>query len=159
MLPIHLPSPDLALPAGHVLVPLPFAAAPGVQEPTTTTDTPSGGATPGPSGTQTQAPQQPPQGMPSMCAGDGNMIWFLLLGFGLMYLMVLRPDQKRRKEQQALLASVKVGDRVVTLGGMHGEVASLTEKEVTLRVDSVRMTFDRTAIGRVVRDDAAAKGK
>jgi preprotein translocase subunit YajC len=73
---------------------------------------------------------------------------------GLMYFMVLRPEQKRRKEQQNLLSSVKQGDRVVTLGGMHGIVTKLTEKTVTLRVDSVHMVFDRVAIARVERDES-----
>jgi preprotein translocase subunit YajC len=66
----------------------------------------------------------------------------------------MRPESKRRKEQQAMLAAVKVGDRVVTLGGMHGVVAALAEKTLTLRVDTVKVTIDRTAIARVERDEA-----
>ncbi|MBX3463809.1 MAG: preprotein translocase subunit YajC [Planctomycetes bacterium] len=90
---------------------------------------------------------------------DGNMLFFLGLAMALMYFMAIRPENRRRKEQQAMLAAVKVGDRVVTLGGMHGEVAALDEKTVTLRVDATRMTFDRTAITRVVRDEAPAAGR
>jgi preprotein translocase subunit YajC len=77
----------------------------------------------------------------------------------IMYFMVIRPDQKRRKEQQNLLASVKVGDRVVTVGGLHGVVAKLAEKTVTLKIDAVQATFDRVAIARVEREDAPAQGK
>jgi preprotein translocase subunit YajC len=87
---------------------------------------------------------------------EGPTIWMMAGVFLLMWLLVMRPEQKRRKEQQALLSAVKVGDTVVTLGGMHGTISSLTDKTVTLRVDTVKMTFDRTAISRVVRDDAPA---
>jgi preprotein translocase subunit YajC len=128
----------------------------GPQEPSTAPDTPSG---PGPQGTgdvKVPGPPGPAPGGP--CAGDSNMFLFLGLGLALMYFLVMRPENKRRKEQQAMLAAVKVGDRVVTLGGMHGVVAGLDEKTLTLRVDTVKMTFDRTAIARVVRDEPAAAG-
>jgi preprotein translocase subunit YajC len=98
--------------------------------------------------------QQPSGAPPGMC---GTEIWYMLPAMLLiMYFMVLRPESKRRKQQQALLTSIKQGDRVVTLGGMHGVVAKLTEKTVTLRVDTLMMTFDRVAITRVERDDAAS---
>lgn len=134
-------------------VPLAFAAFP--QQPTTTSDKPvsgaPGAATSGTStGTQTPGPAAPAQ---QPC---GMEMWIMMPAMLLiMYFMVLRPDQKRRKELAALLASIKVGDRVVTTGGMHGVVAKLTEKTVTLRVDTLQMTFDRVAIARVERDDLA----
>jgi preprotein translocase subunit YajC len=77
----------------------------------------------------------------------------------IMYFMVIRPDQKRRKDQQNLLAAVKVGDRVVTVGGLHGVIAKLADKTVTLKIDGVQATFDRVAIARVERDDASAQTK
>ena len=67
-----------------------------------------------------------------------------------------RAEQKRRKQQTSLLASIKQGDNVVTASGMHGVVSRMTEKTVTLRVDTIEMTFDRTAVGRIVRDEADA---
>jgi preprotein translocase subunit YajC len=138
-------------------VPVPFAAAvPGVQEPKAAPDTPAG---PGPGDSGTQVPGGPgpggPQQPPPPCA-DSTTLWIMGGGLLLMWFLVMRPEQKRRKEQQAMLASIKAGDTVVTLGGMHGVVASVADKTVTLRVDAVKMTFDRTAIARVVRDEAPA---
>ena len=92
----------------------------------------------------------------SPCGGE--MIWMMPLFLGLMYFMIFRPEQKRRKQQQALLAAIKVGDHVVMLSGMHGDVISLTEKTVTVRVDSIAMTFDRSAVGRIDRDEETAAG-
>ena len=76
----------------------------------------------------------------------------------LMYFFMIRPEQKRKKEQQNLLASIKQGDAVVTISGMHGEVSSLTDATVTLRVDTVHMTFDRSAVARIVREEGAEGG-
>ncbi|MFY9345722.1 MAG: preprotein translocase subunit YajC, partial [Planctomycetota bacterium] len=84
-----------------------------------------------------------------------EMLIYMGVFLALMYFMVMRPEQKRKKEQQALLSSVKQGDRVVTTAGMHGVITKLTDKTVTLRVDTVQITFDRAAIARVERDDAA----
>ncbi|HEB54154.1 MAG TPA: preprotein translocase subunit YajC [bacterium] len=88
------------------------------------------------------------------------MMWMMPLFLVLMYFFMIRPEQKRRKEQQELLSSIKVGDRVVTLSGLHGTVSALTEKTVTLRVDSIDMEHDRSAVARIVRDeDSGAAGR
>ncbi|MCB9879513.1 MAG: preprotein translocase subunit YajC [Planctomycetes bacterium] len=84
-------------------------------------------------------------------------MWMLPAMLVVMWLFVMRPEQKRRKEQQALLSSIKVGDKVVTAGGMHGVVGKLDEKTVSLRIGSTEVTFDRTAIARVERADGAPK--
>jgi preprotein translocase subunit YajC len=150
------------------LVPIAFAPTHSVstllpQEPATT-DKPAPanpGAAPAPTGVPgtpgTQAPQQP-GGQPQQPCGTEMWIMMpaLLL---LMYFMVIRPESRRRKEQQTLLSSIKVGDRVVTMGGMHGTIAKLTEKTVTLRVDTLHVEFDRTAVARVERGDASAPAK
>ncbi len=126
------------------------------QEPATTDKPAPTSPSTGGTGTTTgvPAPQQP-AGQPQQPCGMEMWIMMpaLLL---LMYFMVMRPEQKRRKEQQALLGSIKQGDRVVTAGGMHGTVTKLTDKTVTLRVDSVQMVFDRVAVARIERDDASA---
>jgi preprotein translocase subunit YajC len=113
---------------------------------------------PGPAGTPgTPGTQQPmPSGQPQQPCGGPEMFLYLPVFLLLMYFMVMRPEQKRRKEQQNLLSSVKQGDRVVTIGGMHGVITKLSEKTVTLRADDVQMTFDRTAIARVERGETPA---
>jgi preprotein translocase subunit YajC len=71
--------------------------------------------------------------------------------FAIMYFIVIRPQQKQKKEREALLAAIKKGDRVVTTSGIHGTVSGLDEHTVILRVsDQVKLTFDRAAIGRIV---------
>lgn len=143
------------------LVPLPFVSFP--QEPSSA-EKPVSGA-PGAAGATTgtgdpgkpgAAGTQQPSGAPP-CMGGTEMYIMLPAMLLIMYFMVLRPESRRRKDQQALLSSIKQGDRVVTVGGMHGVVAKLAEKTVTLRIDNLMMTFDRVAIARVERDDAGAQ--
>ena len=91
----------------------------------------------------------PPSG-----SGPGSVVTQLLFFaaiFAIFYFLLIRPQQKQKKERERMLASIKKGDRVVTSSGMHGTVVGLNEHTVTLRVaDQVKLEFDRSAIGRVV---------
>lgn len=90
-------------------------------------------------------------------AGGGNgggimSVLPLMIGmFAIMYFLIIRPQQKQRKDREALLAAVKKGDRVVTSSGIYGTVVGLSENTVTLKVaEQVKLEFERSAIGRIV---------
>ncbi len=89
--------------------------------------------------------------------GGGNgggilQILPLMIGmFAIMYFLIIRPQQKQRRERESLLRAIKKGDRVVTSGGLYGTVVGLSEHTVTLKVaDQVKLEFERSAIGRIV---------
>lgn len=63
-------------------------------------------------------------------AGSFQMIIPLVLVFAVMYFLVIRPQNKRMKEQQAMQSSIKIGDSVATSGGLIGRVVKLEEREV-----------------------------
>lgn len=81
--------------------------------------------------------------------------------FGLfIYFMLIRPQSKERKKFEALLASIKKNDRVVTKGGIIGTVASVRDDEMTLKVDessNTKITFRRDAIAHVLSKDTPAE--
>lgn len=82
----------------------------------------------------------------------------LILIFGVMYLMLIRPQQKRAREAQEMIARLKVGDPVVTIGGLHGIVEELGDGWVDLLVNpDLVLRYKRTSIGEVLADpdDAA----
>jgi preprotein translocase subunit YajC len=80
-----------------------------------------------------------------------TQVMFFAAIFAIFYFLLIRPQQKQKKEREAMLGSVKKGDRVVTTSGLHGTVVGLGENTVTLKVaDSVRLDFDRSALGRIV---------
>jgi preprotein translocase subunit YajC len=78
--------------------------------------------------------------------------WVSLLPFALMigifYLLVLMPMRRRQKKVQEFQSSLKVGDRVITTGGIYGTISKLDEKSVHLQIaDKVRIEIARAAIG------------
>ncbi|HZG87015.1 preprotein translocase subunit YajC [Paenibacillus sp.] len=92
-------------------------------------------------------------------AGQGNVLMSLLpfvLMFAIFYFLLIRPQQKRAKTRNMMLANVKKGDKVVTIGGLHGKIVELTDDTMVLLVnDSTRMTFNRSAIDSVVSSAAS----
>lgn len=80
----------------------------------------------------------------------GNMPQFILLGGILMvfYLFMIRPQQRRQKEQRTFLEKMKKGTPVVTIGGIHGKIHEVTDNTVTLEMDNkgTKMTFSKGAI-------------
>ena len=137
-----------------VLLPVSFQNPDPSKYPATDTSTASGAAGVPPGTATTGVPAGGPPAQQPSCVDTPTL---MMMGglFLMMYLLVLRPESKRRKEAQQMLASIKQGDRVVTTGGMHGVVAVLNDTTITLRIDAMMVTFDKSAIARVLRDDAA----
>ena len=66
------------------------------------------------------------------------------------YFLLYRPQKQAQKKRDAMLAALKVGDEIITLGGMHGKITAIDEKTVTLRAaDNVNIVFERSAISAV----------
>jgi preprotein translocase subunit YajC len=79
-----------------------------------------------------------------------TIIMFGIL-FVVMWVVMIRPQQKRQKELKARQESLKVGDKVITIGGIHASVNSISEKTVSLRVaDNTFVKYDRSAIATVL---------
>jgi preprotein translocase subunit YajC len=97
-------------------------------------------------------------------ASGGSSIWVTLLPFVLMfvifYFLLIRPQQKKSRERAAMLRALNKGDKVTTIGGLHGTIDQITDDTVVLKVNDVtRLTFDRSAINAIVARAAEAKGK
>lgn len=77
----------------------------------------------------------------------------LILFFALFYFLLIRPQQKRQKAIQQMQANLQKGDKVITIGGLHGIIDSLDENTVVIRAgDGSRLTYDRAAIREVVNE-------
>jgi preprotein translocase subunit YajC len=98
---------------------------------------------------QNASPQ--PQG------GGINFMVMIALMFAIFYFLLIRPQAKKTKEHQAMLAALQVGDRVVTSGGMHGEIKAITPDVVTIKVDDkTKIKVDRAAIARKLQVEQTA---
>jgi preprotein translocase subunit YajC len=85
--------------------------------------------------------------------GLGSIIPLILM-FVLFYFLLIRPQQKRTKAVQQMQNELKKGDKIVTIGGLHGFVDSIDENKAVIKCgDGSRLTFDRNAI-REVTDSA-----
>src|SRR2546423_6723326 len=102
---------------------------------------------------QQASPAGPPQ--PSMLTSLLPFVFMIVI----FYFLLIRPQQRRQKEHQRLLSSLKTGDRVVTSGGIHGLIANVKDTTVLLKVaDNVKIEVDKSAISNVARStETAAK--
>ena len=84
----------------------------------------------------------------------GTLLPFLLI-IVIFYFFLIRPQNKKQKETQKMLDALKKGDKVITIGGIHGTVSSVKEKTVIVKVDDdCKLEFNRTAISSVELTEA-----
>ncbi|MEV4121425.1 preprotein translocase subunit YajC [Micromonospora sp. NPDC049645] len=84
-------------------------------------------------------------------AGGFTPILMIALLFGVMYFMMIRPQQKRRREAEAMQSNLGPGDEVVTIGGLYGTVTGIEDDTVLIEVaPGVQTRYARPAIARVV---------
>lgn len=88
--------------------------------------------------------------------GDQAMIYQVVMWVGIIgvfYFFMIRPQQKKAKEQKALLGNLKKGDSVVTIGGIHAKVFTVDETIVVLELDKgVKLTVEKSAISRTIAE-------
>ncbi len=84
--------------------------------------------------------------------GKNWILPVVIFGFVIFYYFVIvRPQSKKEKEIKNRLNNLQKGDKVVTIGGIHGKISSIKEGEVVLKVDSnTEITFEKTAIARFI---------
>lgn len=79
-----------------------------------------------------------------------TLLGFMLLMFAGFYFLIIRPQQKRQKQQQNMLADLKRGDRIITIGGIYGAIEAIDEKSLVIKTES-------GALLRLVRGGVAMK--
>lgn len=97
------------------------------------------------------APAASALGAPGQPGGLMSFLPFILM-FGVIYFLMIRPQQKKAKEMQAMLAQLKHGDEVVTSSGLLGKITGITDRVVTLEVaDNVRVKMMKSQVAQVVK--------
>ena len=93
---------------------------------------------------------------PAPGAGGGlGMLLPILLFIPLLYLLMIRPQQKKQKQWQHMLAGIKSGDRVTTAGGIRGVILSIKDDSIIIRVapDNLKLEVAKSAIASVTTQD------
>lgn len=77
--------------------------------------------------------------------------WPILLMVVIFYFLLWRPQKKQQKERASLLGSLKKGQKIVTIGGIYGEIVELDDEKVKVQVsEKIELTFARTAVANVL---------
>jgi len=81
-----------------------------------------------------------------------------LLLIPVLYLVMIRPQQKRQKQWQAMLGSIKAGDRVTTAGGIRGIILSIKDDTIIIRVapDNLKLEVAKNAIASVTTEESSS---
>ncbi len=91
--------------------------------------------------------------------GMGSTIMMIILMIAIFYFLMIRPENKRKKQAEEMRNSLKKGDWLTTIGGVYGRVVSITDRTVVIETseDRVRVEFLKSAIGQVgTLDEQAA---
>ena len=91
-------------------------------------------------------------------AGMGSTVFMLVMMIAIMYFVMIRPENKRKKEAEEMRAAVKKGDKVVTIGGITGTVVDVKDNKFVLETgaDQVRIEFEKWALSS---NETAAEAK
>lgn len=94
-------------------------------------------------------------------AQGGNMFMTIAMFgavFAIFYFMIIRPQNKKQKAMQKMLSEIRKGDKVVTIGGIHGLVHAVKDSTVVLKVDdAARLEFSKSAIATVLNKGEAVE--
>ncbi|MCK4409680.1 MAG: preprotein translocase subunit YajC [Candidatus Eisenbacteria sp.] len=79
--------------------------------------------------------------------GGTSMLIMLVAIFAIFYFLMIRPESKRRKERQAMMDSLSRGDKIVTIGGLYGEIQDVHDDRLVIRIaDDLKVEVAKTAI-------------
>lgn len=89
-------------------------------------------------------------------SSSGQLLSFivpLIIMFAVFYFLLIRPQKKKQNTRNNMLNALQKGDKIVTIGGLHGTILELTDDTVVLRVNDVtKLTFERSAISHQVKE-------
>ncbi len=88
--------------------------------------------------------------------GGSGILFIIVIAFLLLWLIVVRPQRKRQNQQQQMIGDLRVGDEVLTAGGIYGTISRLDEDQVTVRIaPKTEVLVARRAIAGVTREPEA----
>jgi len=82
----------------------------------------------------------------------GGIMIPMMLMLVMMYFVMIRPQQKKQKEQASMIDNLKIGDEIITSGGIHGIVSNKSDRTVTVKVqDGVKIKFEKASVTQVFK--------
>ncbi len=110
--------------------------------------------------TVAQATAMAPQGAGGEQGSPLGLFVPLILMFVVLYLFMIRPAQKKQKEKDRMISALKKGDRIVTSGGIYGEITQVKDNSVIVRIDdNVKVELQRPSVSSVLNDGGEDESK
>ncbi|MEY3591993.1 MAG: preprotein translocase subunit YajC [Bacteroidota bacterium] len=91
-----------------------------------------------------------------MGAGANQLVMIVLM-IGVFYFFMIRPQMKKQKELKKFREALKAGDKVVTIGGIHGKILEISDSTVLIQSEGTKIRLDKAAISSSMEDTLQAK--
>lgn len=91
-----------------------------------------------------------------MGAGANQLVMIVLM-IGVFYFFMIRPQMKKQKELKKFREALKAGDKVVTIGGIHGKILEISDSTVLIQSEDTKIRLDKAAISSSMEDTLQAK--
>lgn len=90
-------------------------------------------------------------------AGGANQLVMIVLMIGVFYFFMIRPQMKKQKELKKFREGLKAGDKIVTIGGIHGKILEISENTVLIQSEGTKLRVEKAAVSSAMEDTLQAK--
>ena len=90
-------------------------------------------------------------------AGGANQLVMIVLMIGVFYFFMIRPQMKKQKELKKFREGLKAGDKVVTIGGIHGKILEIADTTVLIQSEGTKLRLEKSAVSSAMEDTLQAK--
>lgn len=87
----------------------------------------------------------------------GQNLIMIVLMIGVFYFFMIRPQMKKQKELKKFRENLATGDKVVTIGGIHGKILEVAESTILISCEGTKLRFDKSAVSQSVEDQITVK--
>ena len=90
-------------------------------------------------------------------AGGANQLVMIVLMIGVFYFFMIRPQMKKQKELKKFREGLKAGDKIVTIGGIHGKILEITDTTVLIQSEGTKLRLEKSAVSSTMEDTLQPK--
>ncbi len=90
-------------------------------------------------------------------AGGANNLVMIVLMIGVFYFFMIRPQMKKQKELKKFREGLKAGDKIVTIGGIHGKILEIADSTVLIQSEGTKLRIEKSAVSSAMEDTLQAK--
>lgn len=87
----------------------------------------------------------------------GQNLIMIVLMIGVFYFFMIRPQMKKQKELKKFRENLATGDKVVTIGGIHGKILEVADSTILISSEGTKLRFDKSAVAQSVEDQITVK--